>query len=160
QEKIAGVVLWLKPGQTLDIGLCTLLRSGFHKVLLGWGIEGMKRLTVEFSPAVEHALEKTFKARQLDRLDSWHLLTIVVDPEHEGNGLCSLMMKDGFARTAPKPVHLEATTSKSRDIYARYGFEVNEEHRYGKGKVDSNGLKARGDAATGYPEWIMTKAST
>ena len=26
------------------------------------------------------------KARSMDRLDSWHLLTIVVDPEYEGKG--------------------------------------------------------------------------
>lgn len=39
-------------------------------------------------------------------------------------GLCGLMMRDGFERSNPKPVHLESTTAKSRDIYAHYGFEV------------------------------------
>ena len=34
------------------------------------------------------------------------------------------MMRDGFERTAPKPVHLEATTPRTREIYAHYGFEV------------------------------------
>lgn len=34
------------------------------------------------------------------------------------------MMKDGFERTSPKPIHLEASTAKSRDIYSRYGFQV------------------------------------
>lgn len=86
------------------------------------------------------------------------------------------MMKDGFERTLPKPIHLEATTAKSRDIYARYGFEVyavrstlrqthltegvmqiDEEHCFGRGTVDSNGLTAYKNERTGYPEWIMTK---
>ena len=34
------------------------------------------------------------------------------------------MMKDGFTRTNPYPVHLEATTAKSRDVYAHFKFEV------------------------------------
>ena len=34
---------------------------------------------------------------------------------------------------------------------------MNEEHQFGVGAVDKNGLKARGEAATGYPEWVMTK---
>ncbi len=84
---------------------------------------------------------KSFKAHNMERLDSWHLLEIVVDPAHEGKGivacrffafyqgstftgLCGLMMRDGFGRTTPKPVHLEATTSRSLDIYAHFGFEV------------------------------------
>ncbi len=85
-------------------------------------------------------------------------------------------MKEGFARTSPKSVHLEATTVKNRDIYAHFGFEVefiqslfaqvclshaqiDEEHLFGKGRVDRQGLAAKGTAATGYPEWVMTKVS-
>ena len=62
----------------------------------------------------------------MDRLDSWHLLATVVDPQYQGKGiiqillsflpmftcyqgLFSLMMKEGFQRTAPKPVHLESS---------------------------------------------------
>ena len=33
-------------------------------------------------------------------------------------------MKDGFKRTESKPIHLEATKARTRDIYARFGFEV------------------------------------
>lgn len=111
----------------------------------------------DFSPAVERTLEKAFKARGLDRLDSWHLFEMVVDPSHQGRGYSSLLMEEGFRRTSPKPVHLEATTAKNRDIYAHFGFEVDEEHQFGVGAVDKDGIRARGKAATGYPEWVMTK---
>jgi len=67
------------------------------------------------------------------------------------------MMKDGFTRTNPYPVHLEATTAKSRDVYAHFKFEVDEQHQFGKGQVDANGLAAKGEKATGFPEWVMTK---
>ena len=44
----------------------------------------------EFSPAVEGNLERTFKAHGHDRLDSWHLLEIVVDPDHQKRGMLLL----------------------------------------------------------------------
>ncbi|RDX44026.1 hypothetical protein OH76DRAFT_1409523 [Lentinus brumalis] len=156
-EEVVAVCLWLPPGKTLDVGPITVFRSGLLKVLRGWGFGGVKRVLFEFSPAVEHSLEKSFKARGLERLDSWHLLTVVVDPDHQKKGYSSMLMEEGFRRTSPKPVHLEATTPASRDIYARYGFEIDEVHHFGVGKVDKNGVKAKGEAATGFPEWIMTK---
>ncbi|OCB85146.1 hypothetical protein A7U60_g7772 [Sanghuangporus baumii] len=130
-----------------------------YKILYGWGVEGVKRIVTEFSPAVERTLENAFNSRGKSKLDSWYLFEIVADPDYEGKGVCSLLMKDGLKRTEPKPVHLEATKARTRDIYARFGFEVDEEHQFGRGKVDSNGLKANGETATGYSEWVMTKVS-
>ncbi|RPD54351.1 hypothetical protein L226DRAFT_494445 [Lentinus tigrinus ALCF2SS1-7] len=159
-EEIVAVSLWLPPGKTLDMGPITVFRSGILKVLRGWGLKGVKRVLLEFSPAVEGTLERSFKAHGHDRLDSWHLLEVVVDPNHQKKGYSSLLMEEGFRRASRKPVHLEATTEVNREIYARYGFEVDEVHQFGVGQVDKNGIKAQGEAATGYPEWIMTKWST
>ena len=39
-------------------------------------------------------------------------------------GYATILMEDGFRRASPEPVHLEATTAFSRDIYLHYGFEV------------------------------------
>ncbi|KAG7451787.1 uncharacterized protein BT62DRAFT_999485 [Guyanagaster necrorhizus] len=33
-------------------------------------------------------------------------------------------MRDGFARAKSKPVRLEASSAKSRDIYGHFGFET------------------------------------
>lgn len=41
-ELIVGATLWLKPGQTLDLPLSTVIRSGLCKVLRGWGLGGVK----------------------------------------------------------------------------------------------------------------------
>ncbi|KAK0472274.1 hypothetical protein IW261DRAFT_1665696 [Armillaria novae-zelandiae] len=160
EERVVAVSLWLKPGQTFDLPLTTMLKAGAWSVLMGWGIRGLKRLFVDFTPHVEDTLLKAYKAKNLDRLDSWHLLEVVVDPDLQGKGLSSLLMKEGFARTSPKSVHLEATTVKNRDIYTHLGFEIDEEHLFGKGRVDRQGLAAEGTAATGYPEWVMTKWET
>ncbi|KAH9940165.1 uncharacterized protein BXZ73DRAFT_43019 [Epithele typhae] len=159
REHVVAASLWLRPGQTLDMGPLLLLRVGIHKLVKAWGLTGIKRVLFEFTPKVEQALERAFSAKGLDRLDSWHLLEIVTDPEHENRGYASMLMKDGFIRTSPKPVHLEAADPHCRDIYLHYGFEINEEHTYGIGDVNDIGIKAKGAAATGYPEWIMTKVN-
>ncbi|PBL03947.1 hypothetical protein ARMGADRAFT_910758 [Armillaria gallica] len=157
EEQIIAVALWMTPGKTFDLPFSTLIKSGAFSVLMGWGVRGLKRFFVDFTPHVEESLHKSFKSRNLDRLDSWHLLEIVVDPSHALLGFCSLLMKDGYSRASPKPIHLEATTPKSKDIYLHYGFEIDSEHVFGKGQVDEAGHTAKSAAATGYPEWVMTK---
>ncbi|KAK0479571.1 hypothetical protein IW261DRAFT_1336365 [Armillaria novae-zelandiae] len=156
-EKIVGVAVWLQPGQTLDMPLDKLLKAGAWSVLKGWGIRGFKRIFLDFTPSVEKALSKAFKARSMDRLDSCHLLAIVVDPDWQGKGVSSALMRDCFSRAKPKPIHLEASSPKSRDIYAHFGFEINDEHLFGKGRIDHHGLPAKGAEATGFSEWVMTK---
>ncbi|KAK0450579.1 uncharacterized protein EV420DRAFT_1646498 [Desarmillaria tabescens] len=133
---------------------------GVTSVLRGWGFRGLKRFVLDFVPPVEKALSKAFKARNLDRLDSWYLLEIVVDPDWQGKGVSSLLLKDCFSRANHKPIHLEASSSKSRDVYKHLGFEVDEECLFGKGQVDCHGVSAKGAEATGISEWIMTKWET
>ncbi|KAK0235606.1 hypothetical protein EDD85DRAFT_771483 [Armillaria nabsnona] len=178
-EQIIAVALWMTPGKTFDLSFSTLIKSGAFLVLMGWGYGGSRwRFFVDFTPHVEESLHKSFKSRNLDRLNSWHLLEMVVDPDWEGKGksycrqmlllityqdrlgFCSLLMKDGYSRASPKPIHLEATTPQSKDIYLHYGFEIDSEHAFGKGQVDEAGHPAKDAAATGYPEWVMTKVGT
>ncbi|KAK0450580.1 uncharacterized protein EV420DRAFT_741197 [Desarmillaria tabescens] len=156
-EKVVGVTVCLQPGQTFDMPLGKLLKAGVWSVLRGWGFRGLKRILLDFVPPVEKALSKAFKARNLDRLDSWHLLAIAVDPDWQGKGVSSVLLKDCFSRANHKPIHLEASSSKSRDIYKHLGFEVDEELLLGKGQVDCCGLSAKGAEAIGIPEWVMTK---
>ncbi|KAK7049838.1 hypothetical protein VNI00_005268 [Paramarasmius palmivorus] len=85
-ETIAGATVWLKPGQTMEFPISTVLRSGVGRVLLGWGFSGCKRVLVDYSPHIEHSVDVAFKQRSLERLDSWHILEMGVDPPHEGKG--------------------------------------------------------------------------
>ncbi|GJJ16050.1 hypothetical protein Clacol_010329 [Clathrus columnatus] len=158
KEIIGAATLWLKPKQQLDFPLSVITKSEAWKILLAWGFTGVRRIHLDCIPVIEKISKKGFKARSADVSDSWYLLEVATDPAYDGKGLCSLLMKDGFERTLPKPIHLEASTSRTRDIYSHYGFEIEEECWFGKGSVDVNGLAAKREAATGYPEWIMIKA--
>ena len=56
----------------------------------------------------------------------WYLAMIGVDPGSQGMGLGSAMLSHTLERVDRdgKPAYLEATTTRSRDLYARHGFEV------------------------------------
>lgn len=56
----------------------------------------------------------------------WYLPMIGVDPAYQGNGLGSVLLAHALAEVdrERKPAYLEATSPRSRDLYARHGFEV------------------------------------
>ena len=87
-------------------------------------------------------------------------------------------MRDGFQRASGTAIYLESTTSRSRDVYSHLGFEVrhsqfcsshgslvfsagcvqvDQESRFGVGSVDEMGIVAKGEAAIGWPCFIMMK---
>ncbi|KAK0213916.1 hypothetical protein IW262DRAFT_1466479 [Armillaria fumosa] len=105
----------------------------------GAGDTGTQVIFVDFIPHGEESLHKSFKSRNLDRLDAWHLLEMAVEPDWEGKGFCSLLMKDG------------------KEIYLHYGFEIDGKHAFGKGQVDGARHRVKAAEATGYPGWVMTK---
>lgn len=51
---------------------------------------------MDFTPHVEDTLLKAYKARNIDRLDSWHLLEVVVDPDWQGKGSSFLPFVETF----------------------------------------------------------------
>jgi hypothetical protein len=58
-----------------------------------------------------------------------------------------------MARSQGWPVVLEATSPRSRDIYARLGFKVAEELHLGVGRVDSDARRLEG--GPGVAVWAM-----
>ncbi|KAI9511572.1 hypothetical protein F5148DRAFT_975010 [Russula earlei] len=148
-ERVVGGVLWLKPGTSMNPSPLTL---GYFSLT--------QRTSIEFGPEAEKVTDEVFAARGLRRLNSWHVFEIAIDPACEGKGYASLLLRDGFERASGKPMHLEATTPRSRDIYAHLGFEagrLNGERRFGVGSVDERGIVAKGEAAVGWPVFFMTK---
>jgi len=157
QERIVGGALWMKPGEKINPSPLRLIRVSPWKSIRSWGFGVLKRSMFDFTPKADKMHNRAFAARGMKRLDSWRLLEIAIDPTCEGKGYCSLLMRDGFQRASAKPVYLESSTPRSRDIYAHLGFEVDNEHRFGVGSVDEMGIAAKGDAAVGWPCSIMTK---
>ncbi len=74
-----------------------------------------------------------------------------------GRGHASTLIRhhQALATDANLPIWLEATTTKSRNIYLKLGFEVVQEIVLGKGRVGSDGLVTEGEKAVGVPIWGM-----
>lgn len=55
----------------------------------------------------------------------WQLWVLAVDPEHQGRGFGSLLVRDQLARIDPigKPTYLEAATEELCEVYRHLGFQ-------------------------------------
>ena len=109
-EGFMGAALWLRPGVELDGE-----RVG----------ELMQRAVAEADREKVFALfEEMGKYHPHEPI--WYLATIGVDPAHQGKGVGAALLAHTLAEVdrEAKPAYLEASSERSRDLYARHGFEV------------------------------------
>jgi ribosomal protein S18 acetylase RimI-like enzyme len=59
----------------------------------------------------------------------WYVAAIGIDPDHQGKGLGSALMRYGIARADrdKTPIYLETETESNVGFYQRLGFDVIEE---------------------------------
>jgi GNAT superfamily N-acetyltransferase len=108
-EDLLGVALWLPPGVEPDA-----------ETLMGLVQESMSDRGVE---------EVAGLFEQMDELhptgDHWYLPLTGVDPPAQGRRLGSKLLEHALAicDTEGLPAYLEATSPRSRNLYARHGFK-------------------------------------
>ncbi|VDB86618.1 unnamed protein product [Peniophora sp. CBMAI 1063] len=157
REKIVACTCWVEPGKETDPGFRGLFRLRLFRIWRAWGLRPFKRMVLEFVPQVEKVEKQAFSTRGKNMKDAWHLGIVSTDPDHEGHGYVSMMLRNRFETIGPHPVYLEASSPRSRDVYAHFGFQLIEPVLLGAGKVDSEGLIATGEKATGVQNFIMVK---
>ncbi len=98
------------------------IRSGGKKVVEKLGKEFYKRTKKlqEFIDLV-HKRNATFK--------HWYLDPLGVEPEFQGKGYASILLKAMFARVEKEnlPIYLETNTQKNVTIYEHFGFQILED---------------------------------
>ena len=108
----AGVAMWLPPGQA-HLGALEQLRL-------------LPAMVAEFGRDLPRAM------RRMGAMDAvhphephWYLWLLGVDPQHQGEGLGSLLLAEVLDRCDRDrvPAYLQATTPRSRELYLRHGFE-------------------------------------
>ncbi len=120
-QGLHGSAIWMKPGKcylsTMDMIRCGL---PFLPLKLGWS--AFKK----FMHWIEVAEDKH---RHYMEGDHWYLLSLAVDPSHQGKGLGSALIREVTLRADEQrlPCYLESSTTRSRDLYQRHGFQVVEE---------------------------------
>jgi ribosomal protein S18 acetylase RimI-like enzyme len=105
-----GAALWLRPGVEPD---------------------GDRLAELMVEAVTQESQEKVFDlfgkmAEYHPHEDLWYLPMIGVDPAHQGSGLGSALLSHVLTEVdrEHRPAYLEATSTRSRDLYARHGFEV------------------------------------
>lgn len=134
---IDAVALWLPPGK--DFGFWAMVKSGFALPRFAMSLPAPDRNRMM---AVLRQLGKRKKALMPD--PHWYLAAIGVDPERQGEGLGSTLVKAGIRRADHEntSVYLETETAGNVGFYQHLGFEVLEQ-------VTAAGLD--------LPVWLMIR---
>lgn len=159
-EKIAAVCLWMPPRcRANPWSTVKLFKSGIWRPLKAWGPRVIKRLGFEFEDIVNTKFQKIFREKGNGQKhdDAWYLQVVCTDPDEQGKGFLSMLVREGFAHAPNANLYLEASTPKARDRYAHLGFQLETPARIGKGRADSLGYKAKGEKATGFDVYLMVK---
>jgi ribosomal protein S18 acetylase RimI-like enzyme len=126
-KDLTGSAIWMEPGKWkfsyFEMVLCGLPLFPFK---LGWGA---------FSKFMNWMEIAETKHKKYMREDHWYLLSLAVDPPHQGKGLGSALIRHGTMMADEKnlPCYLESSSQRSRDLYLRHGFKVMEELSAGPG---------------------------
>ena len=109
-EGFMGAALWLRPGVEPDgENLAELMQRAVPEA-------DQEKVSDLFGQMAEYHPHEPL----------WYLPMIGVDPARQGMGLGSALLAHALAEVdrEAKSAYLEATSDRSRDLYAHYGFEV------------------------------------
>jgi len=132
------VALWLPPGK--DIGPWAMARSGFAmpRIVMTMPAQDRKRMM---------AIDRQFRERRKKLMPDpyWYLMAIGVEPEHQGRGLGSALVRSGMRKADHDRtlIYLETETERNVGYYEHLGFEVIEE-------IEAIGL--------GFTVWLMIRS--
>lgn len=116
--EIEGLAAWFAPGKS-DMTTFRLMRVGGMAFSREMGPSILERMNL--------ISEYTSKMRKQHVLEPhWHLFPIAVNPEFQGKGHASTLMKPMLAKIAEqeRPCYLETQKEKNVSLYEHYGFEV------------------------------------
>lgn len=115
---IEGIAVWF-PSGVPEISLWTLLRSGGLGLIFkgGWGLLRKMKEDDDFARKLR---------RQLAPSPHWYLAVLGVDPELQGKGYASRLLKPMLARldAAKLPCYVETSIEEYVAIYQHFGFAV------------------------------------
>ncbi|KAI5865995.1 hypothetical protein GGS23DRAFT_363707 [Durotheca rogersii] len=151
-DNFASCAILMPPGKTND-NFWTVLRAGLIPSLFTIGPAACKRIVLDYPGGNKAAMATALtKAEQKAH---WYIFIMATAVNRVREGLAStlLVYMQDKARSDGRPLWIEATTVKARDLYAKHGFEVVTEVNLGKGQVGPDGLVKKG--GEGVAVWPM-----
>lgn len=117
---IEGATLWRGPGRS-KTGMWEMIRHAPGMIYALGGAIG-RALTVANAIDAHHPPG-----------DFWYLHVAGCDPQHQGKGIGSALIRDGLARGGGLPCYLETATERNLGLYRSLGFEVTDDWYVPKG---------------------------
>ncbi len=137
QRRIGVMMQFIVPSIDLGAGACTTVSD--HDAVALWRRPGdhgdptyWDRVGLELARGIDGPLDRIDELGRLmnahhphDR-EHWYLPVIGVRPDAQGRGLGSILLAHtlAIADAERSAAYLEATSPRSRALYARFGFEV------------------------------------
>ena len=119
--KMEGIAVWLPSGAP-DISFWTAVRGGGLALLFKGGREFLQKMKQDEDFARE-------LRRRLAPTPHWYLAILGVDPQFQGKGYASRLLKPMLSRLDEEklPAYLETSVEDYVPIYQRFGFKVIQE---------------------------------
>jgi ribosomal protein S18 acetylase RimI-like enzyme len=115
---IEGVAVWLH-STAPEMSLWTMLRGGGLGLIFSssWGFLSKMKKDEDFAIRLR---------RELAPFSHWYLGVLGVDPEHQGKGYASRLLKPMLARLDEEklPAYLETSVEDYVALYGHFGFKV------------------------------------
>lgn len=117
-SKVVGSSMWLTPGHQLSN--MDLIKNGLLKVPFKFGPSAFWRIVNSIGVA------EKIKAKHITDDKFWQLFYIGVHPEHQNEGIGTLLMKPILdeADKTKSPIFLENFTEANTRFYLRNGFDL------------------------------------
>lgn len=114
-----GVAAWLPPGRVYPSVIQVIMSAPIDLLIcfLNGGLDLASELNFQASMQRRNAPK-----------DHWHLGPIGVDPNYQGQGLASRLIRPMLERTDAEgmPIYLDANSEEAVAIYEHFGFQVKE----------------------------------
>lgn len=136
-HQLEAVAVWLPPGK--ELGWWPMVRSGMPMARFVMALPGRDRRSMI---AVLRQLDQ--RRKELMPEPHWYLQAIGVEPEHQGTGFGSALVRAGISRADrdKTPIYLETETEANVAYYEHLGFGVVE-------RTIATGLN--------LPIWLLTR---
>ena len=131
---LEGIAAWFPPGMS-DLTYFRLIRAGGLGLIRLLGLDTISRM----NRIASHAAESR---KQYLSEPHWHLFPIAVDPNHQGQGYASVLMKPMLERIRSEglPCFLETQNEKNVPLYEHFGFKVIYEETFPEAEIPNWGM--------------------
>jgi GNAT superfamily N-acetyltransferase len=120
-KSLEGIAMWRSP-KNVDISYWQFVINGGLKLPIKFGFKVTRRMS--YIQAVHDSIRKIYM-----KVPYWYFGPIAVDPEHQGKGYASKLIRPMLKRIDNEnlPIYLETNMERNLLIYDHFGFRILEE---------------------------------